>query len=708
MYITFKKSSCAIAAFFVAVVSASTAVTAQPAVNSGESNSATTSSDSDSGSETLERKVAREDESIRLQPLTVTAPQISPTGSFSVTTREEIEVLVPLSTIDVLQFTPGVHAVGEYGRGLRPNIGIRGLNPNRSRNVLITADGVPIQPAVYGDPAAYFNVPVEQIERIEVIKGNASVLHGPNTAGGVVNYVLRRPPEERELRFSETFREGGLFATTASYGDTLGQTGLLLNFSDKRGSVKRDNTNTDVQSISLRLVTPIADNGEADLRLSYHGEEAQTPGGLNVAQFKENPDFSQRSNDVFFGRRFAATLKLQLPLTKTLSLDTLTYLNSFERDWFIAGGVDGAATTNNQFLRDFVVAGVEPKLRWIPNDRINLVTGARVHFEEQEDIRRQGTSPDARNGTTSRESELQTLAISPFVSMDLKLADGLTITPGVRYEHVDQSREVGLRSGAGGTGGNKVTEEVLGGIGISYKPLDELEFFGNYSRNFQPPTFNEALDPTTGTSNDIQAETSDNFEIGFRSHFTDWFSVDTTGFWTNFENQIISEAGVLTNAGKTRQRGVEGGLNLGYALGLSGNLTATYVDTEFLNGPNKGNELPEAPSTRLSWAMAYAHPVGIGTARVRLDGTFVDERFTDAANTVTESADGGRGQLPSYHIWNLRFDYDMGEQRLGAWKFNAGINNLFDREYRLRRQAFFGGIIPGATRIFYAGFSAKF
>src|SRR3546814_16503073 len=56
-------------------------------------------------------------------------------------------------------------------------------------------------------PAAYYNLPVETVERIEVIKGGASVLYGPNTVGGVVHYVTRRPPEQREIRVKEPIRQ---------------------------------------------------------------------------------------------------------------------------------------------------------------------------------------------------------------------------------------------------------------------------------------------------------------------------------------------------------------------------------------------------------------------------------------------------------------------------------------------------------------------
>lgn len=628
-------------------------------------------------------------------------------GAATVITKETIEVFKPNSTVEILRRVPGIHAPDEFGRGLRPNIGIRGLDPTRSRNVLITVDGAPIQPAVYGDPSSYYNVPVEQVERIEVIRGGASALYGPNTVGGVINYITHRPPLEREISIRETVRAGEEFSTTASYGNTFGETGVHFFYGNKTGSLVRDNTDIQLNDVSLRLTFPVANGGEADLRLSGLVEESDTPGGLSVAQFKADPNQSQRSNDVFFGRRFAAYLNYSQPITNSLRFEGQTYANSFQRDWFIADGPDATAKTNQQVLRDFFVAGVQPALRWSPNNRLNIVGGGKLHFEEEEDVRRIGTTPDARSGKTDQQAELTTLAGVLFATGDFEIADGLIVTPGVRYERVDQEREVGLRGGAGGGKDSLLTKQVVGGFGALYRLTPGLELFGNYSRNFQPPTFNQAIDPTSGTSNDLDAATSNNFELGFRSSVADWLAIEGTGFWINFDNQIIAEAGVLSNAQKTRHRGFEGAITVGPWQGLSANFNATILDTEFRTGPNKGNDLPSAPHLLFSWAASYARPTPFGVARIQLDGNFVDEQFADAANTVPESADGNNGRLPSYHVTNLRVDLDTGNSA-GTWNIFMGITNLTNEEYRVRRQSFFNGIDPGLTRTFYGGIALKF
>ncbi|HJX10835.1 MAG TPA: TonB-dependent receptor plug domain-containing protein [Candidatus Binatia bacterium] len=139
------------------------------------------------------------EEPLVLEEVKVKAPTYAVTpadfpGTVNVITQEEIDRAQPQHVGDLLKSVPGIHYQDEDGRGFRPNIGIRGLVPFRSRQVLFLVDGIPIQPSVYGDPATYYNVPVQRVERVEIIKGGPSaVLYGPNTIGGVINYITKRP-----------------------------------------------------------------------------------------------------------------------------------------------------------------------------------------------------------------------------------------------------------------------------------------------------------------------------------------------------------------------------------------------------------------------------------------------------------------------------------------------------------------------------------
>ena len=95
---------------------------------------------------------------------------------------------------EALRKVSGLNLRDEEGFGLRPNIGIRGLNPTRSTKVLLLEDGIPLTYAPYGDNASYYHPPIDRFETIEVLKGSGQILYGPQTVGGVINYLTRTPP----------------------------------------------------------------------------------------------------------------------------------------------------------------------------------------------------------------------------------------------------------------------------------------------------------------------------------------------------------------------------------------------------------------------------------------------------------------------------------------------------------------------------------
>ncbi|MCS6896993.1 MAG: TonB-dependent receptor plug domain-containing protein, partial [Nitrospira sp.] len=122
-------------------------------------------------------------------------------GSGKVITSESIERNHRFTINEALREVPGVHVRDEEGLGIRPNIGIRGLDPTRSRKVHIMEDGVPIMLMPYADPSSYYFPPIFRFDRIEVLKGSGQLLYGPQTIGGVINFITRMPSAKPEGHF---------------------------------------------------------------------------------------------------------------------------------------------------------------------------------------------------------------------------------------------------------------------------------------------------------------------------------------------------------------------------------------------------------------------------------------------------------------------------------------------------------------------------
>ena len=154
------------------------------------------------------------------------------TGTMSMLEPETVDLIKPVGTQELLELIPGINGYADDGFGnSRLSIGVRGLNPRRSARVLILEDGVPIQPAVYIYPNAYYNPPADRIDAVEVIKGSSALRYGPQTMGGVINYTTRKPNGTKGLVNQLT----------------VGNNGYYSAFSELRGIGNPEKVGSDIQ-----------------------------------------------------------------------------------------------------------------------------------------------------------------------------------------------------------------------------------------------------------------------------------------------------------------------------------------------------------------------------------------------------------------------------------------------------------------------------
>ncbi|HWR53299.1 MAG TPA: carboxypeptidase regulatory-like domain-containing protein, partial [Bryobacteraceae bacterium] len=147
-------------------------------------------------------------------------------GSASFVRRRELEETRPVDANEVLRRQPGVNVREDSGpAGLRMNIGVRGLNPDRSRTLLVLEDGLPLALAPYGEPEMYYSPPIDRMIGVEILKGSGSIVYGPQTIGGVLNFITPEPPLRQQTTVDLTGGQYGFFSGQASHGGTKGRAG---------------------------------------------------------------------------------------------------------------------------------------------------------------------------------------------------------------------------------------------------------------------------------------------------------------------------------------------------------------------------------------------------------------------------------------------------------------------------------------------------
>jgi len=685
------------------------------------------------------------------ETITVIGERIAPTpvivraipGSVDVIDRDTLRRSAVSDPGDALRKVSGVHVRDEEGLGVRPNIGIRGVNPTRSSKVLLLEDGIPLTFAPYGDNASYFHPAIESFDAVEVLKGSGQIAYGPATIGGVVNYLTPEPPVRPSAEMTLLAGDRGYGAGHARVGTTFGRTGVLVSYTHKEGDGARENVALSLDDVHFKLTTALSSRQALTVRASYGTEDSQvTYSGLRLAEYEANPRGNPFAHDRFESERAGASASHAVRLSEHVALTTNLYASRFDRDWWRqssnsgqrpndsadprCGGMANLDTTcgNEGRLRRYTLWGVEPRLRIahvLLGAEGELEAGIRAHFETQERRQENGETPTAREGVTVEDNRRENDAYAMFLQERLRLG-AWTITPGVRVERVGYERLNRLANSGAGASGRTARTEVVPGLGIARSFGEPLTVFAGVHRGFAPPRTEDVIANATGGVVDLDAELSWNTEVGLRALPLPGLAVDATLFRMDYENQVVpaSLAGgsgaTLTNGGATLHQGVEASARAdsGTLLRSLHNVflraaytwvpVAEFRETRTSAIPGSagvsvtGNRLPYSPEHLLTASVGYEHPGGL---TLLVEAVSVGEQFADDLNTRASSADGQRGTIPAYTIWNATVEYEIRALRSALF---LTARNLEDETYIVDRTR---GILPGNPRIVRAGVRVK-
>jgi Fe(3+) dicitrate transport protein len=656
-------------------------------------------------------------------------------GSVDIVDRETLELGRVMTTSEALRRVAGVHVRDEEGFGLRPNIGIRGLNPTRSTKVLLMEDGIPLTYAPYGDNASYYHPPIDRFERLEVMKGGAQIAYGPQTVGGAVNYLTPRPPSQPSGSFTLTGGNREYFNGHGSFGATVGRTGFLIDYMRKQGDGARENLNFKLNDLNGKVVQGVGNGQTLTFRGNYYSEDSNvTYSGLRTDEYAANPRANPFGNDFFYADRYGASATHAAAVGGNMAVTTNLYWNSFKRHWWrqssnsaqrpndsadpLCAGMANLHTTcgNEGRLREYYAWGVEPRVT-MHHRALGVASetefGVRAHLENQDRLQENGDSPEARTGLVVESNLRKNAAYAGFVQNRF-LFGGWTVTPGVRLEHVQYERTNRLGNAGAGVTGDTALTRLIPGVGVSHTAGEQVTLFAGVHRGFAPPRTEDVISNTGGVV-DLDPELSWNYEAGVRSALRPGVSVDATVFRMDYENQVVpaSLAGgvgaTLTNGGETLHQGLELRAQVDSAPMLDSahdvyfRLSYTYLPvaefrgTRFSNIPGSGavsvsgNRLPYAPEQMAVFGVGYAY----SSFDARLETVYTGDQFGDDLNTIAPTADGQRGRLDGYTVWNAAVNVTV---RRTTVFFT--VKNLFDELFIVDRTR---GILPGSPRLVQAG-----
>lgn len=661
-------------------------------------------------------------------------------GALTVIDRDALAAMQPVTAKDVLRRAPGVHVIDEDALGLKLNISVRGLNARRSGRTLLLEDGVPIQAAPYADPSAHYVPPLGRIDLIELRKGSAQILYGPQSIGGVINFVTQDVPEAPEIDGSAALGERSYRSLHVGFGLGTEAGGFRVEASHIHGDGIRDFHGTRVNEIAAKGRLDLGSAHRLTLKAAYYEEHSRlTEGGLDQARYDISPYYNPFRNDRFALDRVSAQVVHDWQMSGTLRLSTqFYYARTFRASYRQADTSTDAMTANpatgctgtarsdyERFAvfcgnkmrpRVFAFWGIEPRLEfgWSAfGVSSETIVGVRAHFERTNRKRYNGLTADAREtspGTLLRDdNEIDTNAYSFYLQNSFRLGN-VRITPGLRVEHIETVNRARTANFITVDRTAKSTESlVLPGVGLTWTPIPALTAFFGVHKGFAPPRPDRDFNPNS-PFNAVRPERSTETEIGVRLNPRSGITLDATLFEMDLSDLIVEgplvggRSGTFVNAGRARHRGIEmaaSGKTGRFQFGLSYSylFEARFLtDVEEATSGVRGNRIPYAPEHLFDAHIGYAHPSGLAA---EFGINHVGEQFANASNTRIATADGLSGTIPARSIARVSVNYRVPRSHV---QFFAAIENLFDKIYLAGRV---DGLFAGPQRQMVVGIRFK-
>lgn len=650
---------------------------------------------------------------------------------------------------------PGLNIWESDGAGLQLGIGARGLDPNRTSNFNVRQNGYDISADALGYPESYYTPPTEAIERIEVVRGAASLQYGTQF-GGLLNFVMRKGPRDKtiELTSRQSIGSFGLFNTFNSIGGTKGKVSYYGFFQHKQGDGWRPNAAFDLNMGYGAVTYTPSDKSSFTAEFTRMYYLAKQSGGLTDVRFEEDPMQSIRSRNWFgvdwnlmafsFDHKFSSQWKLN---SRTFALiggrDALGNLGRIDR------ADDDSNVERDLFVDDFQNIGNETRVM----HRYNLMGNtsvmlAGVRYYRGFTHRRQGLGPDGDKADfrflnpaslEGSDYDFPGNNLSVFGENIFNLTEKFSITPGLRFERIQTKaagyyRDKVLRPNPE-TGiaedstfkvsehKNKIRSFVIAGVGLSYKSTDNLEIYANFSQNYRAINFNDirVVNPNLVVDPDIEDEKGYNMDIGWRGGKDGFFNFDVSVFYLRYRGRIGSILKVdttnyriyryRTNVADSRHLGIEAfgqldilkalsAVNTPNALIIFGNIA--FIEAHYVQASEEsisGNKVELVPNYNAKAGLTFQR----GKFQTTIQGAFTSQQFSDASNAPSTPS-AVEGIIPAYHVMDLSAKYTYRFLTL-----EAGVNNLTDEMYFTRRASGYPGpgILPSDGRSFYLTLQVK-
>lgn len=613
---------------------------------------------------------AQIDTNQKLEPVTVSASRFesntAPIGA-TVITAEQIREAGIGSVNEAIRKIGGIYGRQNMSGTSDYQLDLRGFGAFSDQNVVVMIDGIRLSDNEQVT-ALMSSIPIESVDRIEIVRGGSSVLYGEGATGGTIQIITKRGT--RTGTHGSIVGEVGSFNTNelrASLTKGWDNFSLDANINSLHTDNYRDNNNLKQENFSGGLQWASQDT-RIGMRVDSSRQDARFAGSLSYAQYKDNPRQATTPDDygsfdvdryTLFGEKKIGDLKLAVDLshrTKTV-------------EFFQFGGLSTYDTRMTQF---------SPRLRYVANGAsVSNEIVAGFDFAKSNRVRDASFSQD---DATQRSAAI-------YFRDELKIADA-RIAFGVRHEKFKKDTEVQISSNPSYKTSNSLNAWTLEG---AYAIGADISVFAKEGRSYRVPNVDDLFQPAF-----LDPQTSRDSELGASFGHANRKLLTIKFFRHKLKNEIMFDPTTFTNVNldPTRMQGIEIEASAHIASTFKISAIAQHVSAKFTDGVNSGNEIVLVPKNtatlRLNWLPGNGQSADIGVQWVD------SQRYGgDFSNTCS-------ARIPSFATLDARYAV-----KVGGWEFAVAGDNLTDKDYFT--QAFGdcqSGIYPDSGRS--VKFSARY
>jgi Fe(3+) dicitrate transport protein len=641
---------------------------------------------------------------------------------------------------------PGVFIYDMDGSGNQVNIASRGLDPHRSWEYNIRQNGIILNSDIYGYPASHYSAPMENIERIEIVRGASGIQFGAQF-GGMINYVTKQPDSTRPVIF-EIINTVASYNTISSYNSlsgTKGKWSYQTYYYKRHSDGYRNNSTSDAEAYFGQLKYRFSKNNTVKLEIGKSKYLYRLPGPLTDSMFNANPRSSTRKRNYFspdiyvpslsfdfklgeesyltiiasgiFGSRNSVLFDAFANIADTMDRTTGLYKNrQVDIDVFNSRNLDIKNTTKFRIGRfeNNLKAGV-------------LYTNNNLH-RKQLGIGSTGDdyNLDVENKIFRRDLNLKTQNLAAFITNIIPISKKLTLIPGIRYENGVSKMEGSISY----YDTNKIPKSfkrnfILAGINADYKINEENRIYSSFSQSFRPVLFKDIIPSSVleRVADNLKDARGYNMELGIRGKVSSNFQYDFSVFSLIYKNRMglisLDDANgnaylLRSNIGDSRTNGIELFAQYKFPLAVdllmgvftsSSLMNGEYISGEIWNGSKNtsiaGNQIESVPHVISRNGIEFLYKNCTTTFLY----SYTSKSYSDPLNTVQPTINGSRGVVPEYGLIDINTTFRAKQFYL----IKFGINNLMNKSYFTKRPTMYPGpgIWPSDGRNYYVSISIK-